>query len=249
MDTKETQQYLILKCYGGSIAYGTNTPESDVDVRGIFIPPKDYWLGLKRVDQCIGKDPDTDYKALARYLELALGNNPNILEYLFLLDKHYIWRDVPDDLKHLGKKLIENRDLFLSKKCKHSYLGYAWSQFTRMDKLNANVNQNKRRLDLVEKFGYDTKNAMHLIRLLRTGMEILVEQTIHVHRDDARELLDIKAGKYTYEQLKEQVDRYKEMIEEAYVKSTLQYSPDREKVHQLCMEMAEEAIAIYNKRT
>jgi hypothetical protein len=51
------------------------------------------------------------------------------------------------------------------------------------------------------KFGYDTKHAMHLVRLLRAGYEILTTGDLHVKRLDAAELLDIRAGRWTYEEV------------------------------------------------
>jgi predicted nucleotidyltransferase len=246
----EAKKYLILQGYAGSLSYGTNTATSDIDIKGVYLPPKPYWLGMQSTDHVRSTESeDLFYHSLKKFLHLALNNNPNILEMLYLRENHYIWKDVPKDLKRLGRKLIDNRALFLSKKCKHSYLGYAYEQFHRMDRLNKNVNQNKSRLALVEKFGYDTKNAMHMIRLLRTGLEILTEHEIHVFRKDAKDLLDIKNGKYTYEELKVEFERYKELVEHSYTTSDLQYAPDFEKVDKLCIEMVEEALEIFQKRT
>lgn len=246
MDHKKAQQFLILKGYSGSLSYGTNGPKSDIDIKGIFIPPKQYWLGLNYIDHARDNSNGLDvfYHSLKKFLDLALNNNPNVLELLYLRENHYLWSDIPDKYKKLGKKLIASRDLFLSKKCKHTYLGYAYSQLSRMSALNKNVNQNKSRLDLVEKYGYDTKNAMHMIRLLRSGIEILTEHTLHVFRKDARELLDIRNGKYSYDQLKVEFERYKEIYEDAYVRSDLQYKPDFDAVNNLCIELVEEFLKI-----
>lgn len=63
--------------------------------------------------------------------------------------------------------------------------------------------RNPERAALEEKFGYDTKHAMHLFRLMRTGQEALMTGQIHVRRPDAAELLDIRHGKYTYEEVLE----------------------------------------------
>lgn len=56
------------------------------------------------------------------------------------------------------------------------------------------------------KFGYDTKHAMHLVRLLRTGYEVLTEGKLLVKRPDAAELLDIRNGKWSYDQLTSYAD-------------------------------------------
>ncbi len=62
-------------------------------------------------------------------------------------------------------------------------------------------NRNEVRSKLEEQFGYDTKHAMHLVRLLRMGKEILTEGDVKVLRPDAEELLEIRDGKWSYEKL------------------------------------------------
>jgi len=55
---------------------------------------------------------------------------------------------------------------------------------------------------LVEKYGYDCKNAAHLIRLLRMGVEFLKDGRLYVMREDAKQLIEIKRGEWTLEQVK-----------------------------------------------
>ena len=240
MNKEECEKHLILKCYAGSITYGTNTRDSDVDIRGIVIPPKEYWLGLSSFEQYVSKDDEFDitYFGIKKFFNLALNANPNILELLFLRENHYLWKDTP--YKKLGMRLIENRHIFLSKKCRHSFMGYAYAQFRRMDKLNKNVGQNQKRKDSFEKFGYDTKNALHLLRLARQAIEILTEGELYVFRHDAQQLLDVKEGKYTYDELVEQFEHYERLVEEAYVHSPLPHKPDYDKANELLIELVEE---------
>lgn len=61
-------------------------------------------------------------------------------------------------------------------------------------------NRNETRSALEEEHGYDTKHAMHLVRLLRMGKEALEEGVLKVKRPDAQELLDIRHGSWTYDQ-------------------------------------------------
>ena len=73
----------ILLVRAGSHAYGTNTPTSDLDVRGIMIPPSDYYLGMKRVEQYQEAGDGTEAKPdlvvyeLRKYLNLAADANPS----------------------------------------------------------------------------------------------------------------------------------------------------------------------------
>ncbi len=94
-----------------------------------------------------------------------------------------------------------------------------------------------KRKELVKKVGYDAKNAAHLIRLLRMGIEFLVEGELHVERADAENLLSIKRGEWPIERVKEEAERLFRLAEEAYVRSSLPAKPDNQKAEKLCMEM------------
>jgi predicted nucleotidyltransferase len=241
MTIKEVEHNQLILCgYAGSITYGTNNPDSDIDIRGVFIPPKSYWLGLDSVEQVTDQLNDTVYYELRKFFNLALNANPNILEILWLRDNHYLWNKVPKHLQKFGQKLIANRRMFLSKKVRHSYMGYAYAQFHRMDKLNKNVGMNKKRVDSVNKFGYDVKNAMHLIRLCKMGLEVLTEGELFVFREDAQFLRQIREGKYSYQELSDMFHKYENLVEEVYVRSELPSKPDVHKAKELLTEMVEE---------
>lgn len=61
--------------------------------------------------------------------------------------------------------------------------------------------RNSARAELEARFGYDTKHAMHLVRLMRMGIELLQEGTLHVRRTDALELLEVRRGAWSYDEL------------------------------------------------
>lgn len=65
----------------------------------------------------------------------------------------------------------------------------------------------EKRKALVREFSYDVKNAAHLIRLLRMGIEFLETGVLRVLRPDAEELISIKQGKWTLEQVKDEAER------------------------------------------
>lgn len=95
----------------------------------------------------------------------------------------------------------------------------------------------QKRRELVRRVGYDAKNAAHLIRLLRMGIEFLTEGTLHVERADATELLDIKRGGWPLEKIKAEAERLFQLAQEAYVRSTLPPEPDRPRAERLCVEI------------
>ena len=95
----------------------------------------------------------------------------------------------------------------------------------------------EKRRELVRRIGYDAKNAAHLIRLLRMGIEFLVEGTLHVERVDATELLDIKRGDWPLEKVKSEAEHLFQLAKEAYVRSSLPAEPDRARAEHLCVAM------------
>lgn len=100
--------------------------------------------------------------------------------------------------------------------------------------------RNPARAELEAKFGYDTKHAMHLVRLSRMCREILTEGVIRVRRPDAEELLEIRYGKWTYEELVEYSARQDMELEELAQTSTLPKQPDRKKIDDLCIWMIQQ---------
>lgn len=92
---------------------------------------------------------------------------------------------------------------------------------------------NKRKR-LVEQHGYDTKNAAHLIRLLRMGIEFLQTGIMNVRRNDAEELLTIKRGSWTLEEVQAEAERLFQLAHDTKENSMLPDEPDRDKIEQLC---------------
>lgn len=94
-----------------------------------------------------------------------------------------------------------------------------------------------KRRNLVRKVGYDSKNAAHLIRLLRMGIEFLVDGELHVERADAEQSLEIKRGEWPLDRVKTEAERLFKLAEEAYIRSSLPPKPDIEKAERLCIEV------------
>ena len=85
-------------------------------------------------------------------------------------------------------------------------------------------NLGAKRKALVEHFGFDTKAASHLIRLLRMGIEFLTDGELQVTRHvDGPQLLEIKRGEWTLDQVKAEADRLFKLSEKTYIKSKLSF--------------------------
>lgn len=118
---------IILIGLGGSYAYGMNKDSSDLDIRGISLNKKEEVLLGIDFEQVVDEKTDTTIYSFNKMIELLTKMNPNTCEILGLQDWQYFY------LHPIGKELLENRKMFLSKICIHTFGGYAGSQFRRME--------------------------------------------------------------------------------------------------------------------
>ena len=102
---------------GGSIAYGTSLPTSDVDIRGISVNSKSDLLGMSNFEQVLDTTTDTCIYSVNKIFKLLLNCNPNCIELLGLKPEHYLY------VNDIGKLILDNRKLFLSKLAIHSFGG------------------------------------------------------------------------------------------------------------------------------
>jgi predicted nucleotidyltransferase len=185
------EKHVIYRVRLGSRAFGLSDENSDTDERGVFLPPAEWHWSLQPLPEQIefkrmadGRILDHNSKEggddfcwweLEKFLRLALKANPNVLEALFVGDEHVLHCDA------WGKRLRELRPVFLSKYLYQTYSGYVLSQFKKM----------KRSVESGET--HRPKHAMHLIRLLYSGIEALKGNGILVDVGPYRaELLRIK---------------------------------------------------------
>lgn len=238
-------KWSILTGYRGSIAHGTyksnKDPNSidDKDAMGICIPPVDYYYGLnthgihKGTKEIKREEWDIVVYEYRKAIRLLEKGNPNLLSILWLEPQYYI------GITEAGQILLDNRELFIGKHVYHSFVGYANGQLHRMTHMACKGYMGEKRKKLVEKYGYDTKNASHLIRLLRMGIEFLSDGELHVLRKDAQLLLEIKAGEWSLEKIQREAERLFALSEIAFIQSKLPNKPDHEKISQLCVKIAE----------
>jgi predicted nucleotidyltransferase len=300
---------IILLTLGGSLAYGTNVENSDLDIRGIAIETKKEILGLSNFEQFDNSPTDTTIYGLRKVITLLSNCNPNTIEMLGQSEDRYFI------LTELGKMLLDNKDLFLTKKAIHSFLGYSMSQLRRLQNAlardnyppsekekhiyNSLMNQleelktmftpfsteinlymdksNKEEFDeevfidvnmkhyplrdfkniysqmgnVYNEYGklnhrnkkkdeiHLLKHGMHLVRLLLVGTEILEGKGINTYRKDKDFLLDIRNGKYSYEEIFTMVNKYEENFKYAADNTTLPDKPNYKKIEELLMSMYE----------
>jgi len=229
----------VLLGYVGSISHGTQIqktdPDSidDIDIMGIAIAPENVYMGLKKFEQkeVKYKEWDSVVYEIKKFFSLLLKQNPNVLGLLWLQHQNYIYKSP------IGQSIINNRSIFTSKEAYHSFSGYAHGQLHRMEHAACKGYMGQKRKQLVDKFGYDCKNAAHLIRLLRMGIEYLTDGELRVFREDAAELKEIKSGQWSLERVKREADALFVLAREAYVRSPLPPKPDYEKAEELLINI------------
>lgn len=146
---KKLGSNIILLTLGGSHAYGMDQAGSDLDVRGIALNSKEEVLLGTDFLQVVNVDTDTTVYSFNKMIQLLTSNNPNTLEILGCLPEHYFL------LSGIGKELLENRKMFLSRICISTFGGYAENQLRRME------NKAMRLVDQAQNEAYILKSINH----------------------------------------------------------------------------------------
>lgn len=225
-------QYLTLM---GSHAYGTHHENSDWDVYGFTMPPIEYLFpdniifgydNLPKFDQFQGqfkegaKKEHLDFQIynITKYFRLVEDNNPNMIDSLFTKPNCVLIET------EIGRMVRENRKLFLHKGSWHRFKGYAYSQLRKI-KTDSDKTENPERKELIEKYGYDTKFAVHIFRLLDECDQILTTGDIDLTRN-REQLKSVLKGFYTLEEVVEYFKGKEILLQKAYEDSELPWGPD-----------------------
>jgi hypothetical protein len=192
---------LVLQGLVGSTAHGTGLPGyEDTDLMGICLEPQEYVLGLEKFENYIHRtapegvpsgpdDTDLTIYSARKWARLAWKGNPSVLVLLFSPDfqiEAAPWSSI----------ILDSHELYVSKEAGMRFLGYMHSQ---REKLLGHKHNRVQRPELVEKFGYDTKFAMHMLRLGIQGVEYLTTGHMNLPMlEEHRELLlGVRRGELT----------------------------------------------------
>ena len=184
---------------GGSQLHGAKVAQTDdLDIYGVFVEPPEQTLGLTRLDHFVWStagderrngpdDIDVTLYSLRKWAALAAKGNATTL--------HFLYAPVDAEIvSPLWQQVVNNRALFLSKKSGHQFQRFAESQLRRLK--GEGVGKHGIRQEYVGKFGYDTKAAMHTLRLLFEGIELLTTGWITLPRPEKDLLISIRTGEF-----------------------------------------------------
>jgi uncharacterized protein len=233
----------------GSISYGVSQDSSDIDIVGFCMPKKNmlfphldgeisgFGTQKQRFDQYQQhhiqdgeKSYDITMYSIVRFFHLVMGANPNMVDSLFVPQNCVIKSSTISDMVRTKRKI------FLSKKCFHTFKGYAFAQLTKIKTKNP---QGKRK-ESVDKYGYDVKYAYHLVRLLSQCEQILEEHDLNLQEEGRREHLKaIRRGEIPLEDIISWFNEKERSLESLCERSKLRYSVDEVAVKQLLLNCLE----------
>ena len=241
---------LIYETLHGSRAYGLARPGSDTDLKGLYVARRELYLGFLSEREQVDLSPDHALYEIRKFMRLAAKANPSMIELLFTDPQDHLF------VSEAGAMLLSQRSAFLSQLVEQTFARYASSQLKRIRRHRAwilrpprpgeggwtkyqewRAHRNPARARLEELYGYDTKHGMHLIRLLRMALEMTVEGVVRVRRPDREELLGIRDGSLSYEQLVGHAEELLADIEHS--PSVLPREPDLQGLQSLCVEIVE----------
>ncbi len=210
----DLRPWIIYRCQVGSKAFGLASEDSDDDLRGIYLPPARLHWSLRRLPEQLEfmeQERDEVYWELEKFLRLALKANPNVLETL--------WTHLVLQADETAQELRAIRLAFLSKHVYKTYSGYVLSQFRRM----ANA--------FKDKGTYKPKHAMHLVRLLHSGIAALETGEIRIDVAERRdELLHIRNDGLPFDEVKRRALELDERFQQAFERTALPEQPDFRRV-------------------
>lgn len=236
----------------GSVAYGVATDLSDRDLCGFCVPPPElvfpclageipgFGTPAPRFDQVQKHhipDPDDPsgtvdvaIYSIVRYFHLAMENNPNILDSLFVPESCVAYAGA------VGQRVRERRRTFLHRGAWVKFRGYAASQLHKL--AIKNPEPGSRRAELVAQHGYDVKFAYHVVRLLDEAEQILTVGDIDLQRDRER-LRAIRRGEWSLEEIRAHAERKGAELDIALERSALPTGPDEPAIRDLLCECLE----------
>lgn len=242
MDRKAAESKTILRAVIGSTVHGLNLEGSDdLDEMGVLIEdlPDQVCLG-QSFEQFIYRsaaerdgyhdapskpgDLDLTLYSLRKFCRLAANGNPTIINLLFVPHEYH------RGCYAVGHQLQEMAHLFISKEAASHYMGYMQAQHQRL--LGLRGQKRIKRPELEEKYGYDTKYAMHMLRLGYQGVEVLTTGRIQfpMEPESRSFLMMVRRGEVDLQTVQTKAGELEAQLKDLKETAPVQDHPDRPQI-------------------
>jgi predicted nucleotidyltransferase len=214
---------------GGSELHGAKVGATDdLDIYGVFLDGPAVVLGLEPRKHFVWstatddrrngpEDVDLTLYSLRRWAQLAAKGNATAL--------HFVFANATAASDDLWGLVQAQRDIFISKQSVEQFLGFAGNQLRRITGEQGRGTKS-RRPEYESVFGYDTKAAMHCLRLYLECIELTREGTITLPRPEREFLIEARSGLWTLEKFLAEADKLRREAEASAQASSLRNSVD-----------------------
>jgi predicted nucleotidyltransferase len=230
----------------GSALHGAtaDNAKSDLDIAGVFIEPEEFVYGLSKYEHFVSStagdnrrntsdDVDITLYSLRRWTQLAAKGNPTALSFLWAPNAFdcygvypaYWWNGVK---KYMAGELVCKRSV-------NSFRGFVTDQMKRLLGLKGQ-GKHGQRPELEVAHGYDTKAAMHAVRLCGEGIELMQTGHITYPRPNVDELKAVRRGDFSLDRVNSRVSSLLIELETAEQESTLPEKPNFKQLDRMLIE-------------
>lgn len=230
---------LIHVFVGGSELHGAKVKNTDdLDIYGVYLEPSELILGLEKSEFFVWStagnerrngpdDIDVCLYSLRKWAGLAAKGNPTALHFLFA--QNFAPNPTP------WEAVLNHRQVFLSRQAASQFRGFADAQVRRLQGIG--TGKKGERHELIGAHGYDVKAAMHVIRLLNEGIELMRAGVITLPRPEKDLLVTIRTGNYgSLDRVLNLADTLFAELGEAQAGSALPEEVDRARISRLISE-------------
>jgi uncharacterized protein len=242
---------------GSGMHGATGNKPTDTDISGVYIQPVEMVLGIpqKREPSAASGsqwfDPDTqvwssagdhnknsaddidlNLYSLRKWAHMAATGNTTALEFLFvtnMIHDHEASMEVNPTI--WDKHIVPNTEHFISKRAGFHFIAFAEAMKLRLS--GGNTGKHGQRPELEAEFGYDVKGALHMLRVLGEGIELMNTGLITLPRPEAPFLKDVRNGKFEWKEVEELAKARFRILHEQREKSFLPDELDRAKVSRI----------------
>jgi predicted nucleotidyltransferase len=250
------EQTTVLRGLVGSTVHGlVLSGKDDRDEMGVCVEPRRYVVGFGKFEHWVYRsaaeregnagarsqagDLDLTIYSLRKWARLALQGNPTVLLLMYLPDAAIVIRS------KVGEQLQRLAPAFASRHAGKRFLGYLEAQRQRL--VGERGQRDVNRVELVEQFGYDTKYAMHMLRLGHQGVEFLESGrlTLPIREPVRSRLMDVREGRSNLAEVLAECTQLELRLAELLESSPLPSEPDLRTVETFVMDTYAAAWALY----